>query len=84
MLKTNIDKNNPKQIIEATGSIPELMSDVAVLLSGIYRQLNAVSPAAAKCFKQGIENMVKDPKGTMWQAGGNQTGIAFRMFDQEE
>ena len=84
MIKANINKVNKQQTIEATGSIPELMNDVAVLLSGIHSQFNAVSPAAAKLFKQGIENMVKDPKGAMWQAGGNQTGIAFQMPKKEE
>lgn len=79
MIKANINKTNKQQTIEATGSIPELMNDVAVLLSSIHSQFNAVSPAAANLFRQGIENMIKDPKGTMWQAGDNQTGIAFQL-----
>lgn len=83
MIRANISKENTKQIIEATGSIPELLNDVAVLLSGIYNQFNAVSPAAAKLFKTGIENMVKDPNSVVWQAGGNQTGIAFQLPGQE-
>ena len=84
MLKTNISKENTKQIIEATGSIPELMNDVAVLLSGIYSQFNAVSPAAAKLFKTGVQSIVKDNDSAVWRTNGNQTGIAFRMPGQEE
>lgn len=84
MLKTNINKNNEKQIIEATGSIPELMNDVAVVLSAIHNQLEAVSPAAAVFFKRGIERMIKDPKGKVWTASGNQTGITFRMPEKKE
>lgn len=83
MLKTDINKENKRQIIEASGSIPELMNDVAVVLSGIYNQFNAVSPAAAKHFKQGIENMVKDPNGAVWKSITKQTGIAFRMPGEE-
>lgn len=83
MLKTNINKNNEKQIIEASGSIPELLNDLAVVLSGIYNQFKAVSPSAAVLFKRGVERMIKDPNGKVWNAGNGQTGIAFRLPDKE-
>ena len=83
MLKTNINKNNEKQIIEATGSIPELLNDLAVVLSGIYNQLRAASPAAAVLFKRGVERMIKDPNSKVWNAGNGQIGLAFRFPGKE-
>lgn len=84
MLKANISKENKQQTVQAAGSIPEVMNDVAVLLSSIYNQFNAISPAAAKLFRKGMENMLRDPKGEVWKAAGNQTGVIFRRPDEEE
>ncbi len=83
MIRANISRENKQQIIVATGSIPEMVNDVAVLLNGIYNQFNAASPAAAKLFRKGVEDMVKDPNGTIWKAAGNQTGIAFTTREEE-
>lgn len=83
MLKVDISRENKQQTVQAAGSIPEVMNDVAVLLSSIYNQFNAVSPAAAKLFRKGIENMLRDPKGEVWKAAGSQTGIIFRKPDEE-
>ena len=84
MLKTNIDKNNPKQVIGATGSIPEMVNDLVVLLSGIHTQLRAVSPAAAELFRVAVQKLVADDGGPCWTGKGNQTGIALQLPAEEE
>lgn len=83
MIKAEI-KKNAQATITATGSIPELLTDMAVLISGIYTQFKNTSPAAATLFRSGLENMIKDPNGPAWKALGNQTGIIFRQPDTED
>lgn len=83
MLKANISKKNAHQMIEANGSIPELMNDIAVLLTAINTQLGAASPAAASLFRKGVENMIRDPGGTVWRAGSGQAGIIFKKPEEE-
>lgn len=79
MLKVDIKKGTPEEKgranIEANGSIPELLNDVAVLVSSVYNQFKAASPSAAVLFRRGLENMVKDPNSPMWTAVEGQSGI---------
>ena len=75
MIQANINKKNKQQIIHASGSIVEMMNDVAVLISGSYTQLGNNDPAAAAIFRTGLQNMTADSRGPMWQSHGDQTGI---------
>lgn len=76
MLKAKICKGEVSAI-EATGSVPELMADVAMLVSGIYNQFLAANPDTAAVFRTGITNLVKDENGPMWRPVDGQTGIIF-------
>lgn len=76
MLKAKVCKDE-KTVIEANGSVTELMADVAVLVSGIYNQFLAASPDTAVVFRTGITNLVKDENGPMWTPTDGQTGIIF-------
>lgn len=78
MIKADISKNNPQQNIQASGNIPELLSDLALLVNGIYTQFQNADPNTAALFRMGVENMIKDPNGPAWGNPGNQTGIVFR------
>lgn len=78
MIKAEINKENPQQNVQASGNVPELMKDIAILISGIYTQFQNADPKTAKLFRMGIENMVNDPNGPVWNATGNQTGIIFK------
>lgn len=78
MIKAEISKDNPQQNIQASGSVPDLMKDIAVLINGLYAQFQNADPMTAKLFRMGIENMVNDPNGPVWSPTGNQTGIIFR------
>lgn len=84
MIKANINRENQVQEISAKGAVLELMTDVAVLIGGIYTQLHNADPTTAAIFKHGIANMANDPTGPMWQALGNQTGIVFRQPGQDD
>ena len=81
MLKAEIKRGTEQEkgcaTITAVGGVPELLNDVAVLISGIYNQFNAVSPASAALFRTGIENMAKDTNSPLWQAVDGQTGIVL-------
>lgn len=76
MLKAKICRDE-KTVIEATGSVTELMADVAVLVSGIYNQFLAASPDTAAMFRTGLTNLANDGNGPMWRPVDGQTGIVF-------
>ena len=78
MIRAEISQDNPQQNIQASGSVPDLMKDIAVLINGLYTQFQNADPMTAKLFRIGIENMVNDPNGPVWGSAGNQTGIIFR------
>ena len=78
MITAEISKDNPQQYIQASGNIPELMKDLAVLICGLYTQFQNADPNTAALFRTGVENMIKDPNGPAWSTQGNQTGIIFR------
>lgn len=82
MIKAHISKDNKQQIISATGDTPELLSDVAILVSGIYTQLRNNDSAAALIFRTGLKNMANDQTGPMWQSLGDQTGIVFQKPEE--
>ena len=83
MLDVKIGKRFPKQTITAAGSIPELMNDLAILLSGIHTQFQNADPATALMFRQGVQAMVRDTNGPCWQPANNQTGIIFQKPEGE-
>ena len=78
MIKAEISKDNPQQKVQASGNVPELMNDIAILINGIYTQFQNADPTTAALFRAGVENMIKDPNGPAWGTLGNQTGIIFR------
>ena len=83
MIKVNISKENKQQDITAAGSVPEILTDVAMLISSIYTQFKNVDPDTAEKFRSGLVNMVQDPNGPAWKAWGNQTGIIFQRPEQD-
>ena len=78
MLKVDINKNEGKPTIQASGNIPEMLNDIAVLVSAMYTQFNAADPVTAHLFRSGLTKMTNDPDSPMWKALGDQTGIAYR------
>ena len=76
MLNVRIKKDE-KSVIEANGTVPELMADVAVLVSGIYNQFLVASPDTAAMFRTGLINLAKDENGPMWRPVDGQKGIIF-------
>ena len=84
MLDVKIGKGLQKQTIIASGSIPELLGDLAVIVSGIHTQFQNADPTAAVMFRQALQAMVADQDGPCWQAMNNQTGIIFQKPEQED
>lgn len=84
MIKANISKENKHQTIVASGDIPELMNDTAVLINGLYTQLRNADPASALMFRTGMINMIADTKSPVWQPMDNQTGIVFQKPTEED
>ena len=78
MIQANISKENKQQTITATGSVPELLGNIAVLIGGIYTQFKNTSPGTALLFRQGVMNMVNDPNAPVWQTQSGQIGIVFQ------
>lgn len=82
MIKVNISRENEKQVIEAKGSVQEMLTDLAVLLSGIYNQFQNADPATAAVFRQGVQGMVADPDSPCWKVLGDMTGIIFQTPEE--
>lgn len=82
MIKANI-KRGEKAEIQAKGSIPELLGDLAELVNGIHSQFKAVSPTAANLFRAGFESMVNDPQCPMWTPMDGQMGVIFPSLGEE-
>lgn len=82
MIKVNISRENEKQVIEAKGSLQEMLTDLAVLLSGIYNQFRNADPDTAAAFRQGLQGMVADPDGPCWKILGDMTGIIFQSPEE--
>lgn len=76
MLKAKVCKDE-KTVVEASGSVPELLNDIAVLVSSIYNQLGAAGPYPAMAFRTGLTNLVKDEGSPMWRPVEGQSGIIF-------
>ena len=84
MIQANIAKENEKQIVYASGEIPELLTDITVLVSGIYTQLKNASPETAEIFRTALTSVMQDQNGPMWKAIDGQTGIVFRKPNMDE
>ena len=82
MIKVNISRENEKQVIEAKGDIPELLTDLALQISGIYNQLRNADPATALMFRQSVQGMVADPDSPCWKVLGDMTGIIFQTPEE--
>ncbi len=82
MLKADIKRGVPEEVgrseITATGSVTEIVNDVAVLINGIYNQFKAASPETAALFRRQVEILVEQPDDLLWGAHGDQTGIIFK------
>ncbi len=82
MIKVEIRKETPDKKgvanINASGNVPELLSDTAMMVNGIYRQLAAVNPELAMAFRYGLVNMAIDPESPMWGNTGDQIGFAIK------
>lgn len=83
MIKVNISRENEKQVIEAKGSVQEMLTDMAVLLSGIYNQFQNADPATAAVFRRGMQAMMADPDSPCWKVLGDMTGISFQTPEEE-
>ena len=79
MLKVDIDKDNGSPVIHASGSIMEILNDIAVMTSALYTQFQAADPKTAHYFRTSFINMTNAPDSPMWKALGNQTGIAYKQ-----
>ena len=64
-------------VIEANGSIPELLTDIAVVINAIYTQFSTADRASAAAFRAGIKSIVNDSGSIMWRPLEGQTGIIF-------
>ena len=84
MIQANIAKENEKQIVHASGDIPELLTDIIVLVSGIYTQLKSASPETAEQFRSAVTKVAQDQNSPMWKAIDGQTGIVFRKPNMDE
>lgn len=82
MIKANINKKNKQQLIDAVGSVPELINDTTVLISGIYTQLKNADQVTAELFRAGLIKLLTDKHSPAWKALGNQTGIVFQKPDE--
>ena len=83
MIKANISRENPQQEVTVAGSIPEILSDLALLIGSIYTQFKNASPATAEQLRMGIARLALDSNSPMWRVSGNQTGIIFRRPDKD-
>lgn len=84
MIKANIGKENENHVINAKGTVPELLTDIAILINGLYTQFANVSPETAAQFRIGLVAMLQDPQSVVWSPLENQTGIIFQSPETEE
>ena len=79
MILASISQKNKQQTITASGDIPELMNDLAIIVNGIYNQLKSANPAVAAQFRFGMIGMISAIDSPVWTPLGNQTGIVLKM-----
>ena len=84
MIQANIAKENENQIVYASGDVPELVTDIIVLVSGIYTQLKNASPETAEQFRSTVTKAARDRNSPMWKEIDGQTGIVFAKPGTEE
>ena len=80
MLKVNIQKGQAS-IVEATGTVEEITTDIAVVVNTIYTQFNSVDPETAHALRIAFSALVNEPRGLMWKPLDGQSGIIFQKTD---
>lgn len=76
MIKAIIQQNE-RSTVEASGAIPELLTDIAVLVNAIYTQFSNADPATAEMFRTGLIGFISDKESNVWKPMAGQTGIIF-------
>ena len=79
MIKAEINRNEDKATITATGGVEEIASDIAVLINGLHTQLSTNDAVAGHMLRQMLTGLVNDPTGPLWTPMGGQTGVVFKM-----
>lgn len=63
--------------VDAAGTVPELLEDVALLINVIYNQFSNVDPGAAEMFRIGLRGFINDKNSAVWKPTEGMTGIIF-------
>lgn len=66
MLKCKIKKGG-KIRVKANGTTKDLLQETCVLIGDIYRNINKVSPDAAKAYKNALIITLLDPSSPVWK-----------------
>ena len=82
MIKAHIEKGT-QSVIEARGSMSELMNDFAILVGSIYGQFQVAHPDTAQLFRVGLTGLLSDPKSPVWKPLEGQEGIIFPIPEKE-
>lgn len=82
MIKAHIEKGSNTVSVTARGGVPELMNDMALLVSGVHAQLQAADPMVAAMFRTGVINMAMDLNGPFWNT--RQTGIIIQTPEKND
>lgn len=77
MLKVNVNGNHSH--IEATGSTEEIMTDICLIINGLYATMLNQNKELAHIFRKGLTRVVVDPDSVLWDASASRgTGLMNR------
>ena len=76
MLKVIIQQNG-RSMAEATGTVQELLMDIAVIVNAIHTQLFNDDPAEAEMFQTGLINVISNKENAVWRPRPEMIGFIF-------
>ena len=83
MLKVNVNGNRSQ--IEATGSTEEIMTDICLIINGIYATMLNRNKELAHIFRKGFTRVVVDPDSVLWDASASRgTGLMMTVPNVHE
>lgn len=81
MIKAQIEKGK-QAVVEARGSFPELVNDIAILVGSIYGQFQAAHPDTAQLFRMAVIGTFVDPQSAVWKPIEGQEGVIFPVSEE--
>lgn len=66
MLKIDMGAPGQESVIMASGSFPDIFSEVCTVVADLYKQMKVSAPPMAAEFKRAFIAAVTDPDSPMW------------------